>query len=48
MVELGYLGYGATRISMVWWNYNIHEMVELGYIGCGETKIFRMWWNYEI
>ena len=32
MLELGYLGYGGTRISMIWWNQYIQDMVELGYL----------------
>ena len=45
MVELGYLGYGGTRISMIWWNYDMWDMVELGYLVYGGTRISRIWWN---
>ena len=45
MVELGYLGNGGTRISRIWWNYDIYDMVELGYLGNGGPKISRIWWN---
>ena len=46
MVELGYPGYGGTvmtrlggtRISRIWWNYDIYDMVELGYLGYGGTR----------
>ena len=48
MVELGYLGYGRTRISSIWWNYVIYDMVELGYLGYGEIRISRIWWNFDI
>ena len=48
MVELGYIGYGGTRISRIWWNYDIYDMVELGYLGYGGTRISRKWWNYDI
>ena len=45
MSELGYLEYGGTRISMIWWNYDIKDVVELGYLEYGETRISRIWWN---
>ena len=35
MVELGYIGYGGTMISRIWWNYDIKDVVELGYRGYG-------------
>ena len=35
MVELEYLGHGGTRISRIWWNYDIKDVVELGYRGYG-------------
>ena len=45
MVELGYLGYGESRMSAIWWNYDIYDMVELVYLGYGGTRISRIWWN---
>ena len=48
MVELGYLGYCGTMMSMIWWNYESYDMVELGYLGYGETRISRIWWDYDI
>ena len=44
MVDLGYLGYGGTRISRILWNLDIKDMVELGYLGYGGTRISRIWW----
>ena len=52
-MELEYLGYGGTRISRIWFNYDIWdmvvldicEMVELGYLGYGGTRISRILWN---
>ena len=41
-MELGYLGYGGTKISGIWWNKSIWDMVELGYLGYGGTKISRI------
>ena len=45
MVELGYLGYGGTSISRIWWNKGIWDMVELEYLGYGGTVISRILWN---
>ena len=53
MVELGYLQYGGTgisriwetRMSMIWWNYDIYDMVELVYLGYGGTMISMIRWN---
>ena len=48
MVELGYLGYCGTMISMILWNYDIKDMVELGYLGYGGIRIYMVWWNWDI
>ena len=48
MVERGYLGYGGTGISRIWWNYGVYDMVELGYLGYDGTMISRIWWNYDV
>ena len=48
MVELGYLGYGGTGISRIWWNYDINCIVELGYLGYGGTRISSILWNKDI
>ena len=48
MVELGYLGYGGTGISKIWWSYDIQDMVESGYPGYDGTMISMIWWNYDI
>ena len=45
MVELGYIGYGGTEISWIWWNYDIWDMVELGYLEYGGTRISSIWLN---
>ena len=45
MVELVYLGYGGTRISMILWGYDIQDIVELVYLGFGGTRISRIWWD---
>ena len=42
MVELGYLGYGGTRIIRIWCNHDIYDMVELVYLGYGGTRISRI------
>ena len=47
MLELGYLGYGGvrtcmlggTRISRIWWNYDVYDMEELGYLVYGVTTL---------
>ena len=49
MVELRYLRYGGTRISIIIrWKYDIQDIVELGYLGYGGTRISRIWWNSGI
>ena len=48
MVEPEYLSNVGTRISRIWWNYDIYDMVELGYLGYGGTMISVTWWNYDI
>ena len=45
MAELRYLGCGGTRISRIWWNYDIYDMVELVYLGYGGTRISMIWWK---
>ena len=45
MVKLGSLGYGGTRISRIWWNYDMYDMEELEYLGYGETKMCMIWRN---
>ena len=44
-MELGYLVYGGTRISMILCNYDIKDMVELGYLGYGGIRIYMVWWK---
>ena len=44
-MELGYLGYGGTRVSMILWNKDIQNIVELGYLGYGEIRISRIRWT---
>ena len=29
MLELGYLGNGGTKISLIWWDYDIYDIEEL-------------------
>ena len=56
MVELGYLGFCGTsisricgtRISRIWWNYDISDIVELGYPGYVGTRIFMICWSHDI
>ena len=45
IVELGYLGYGGSRISSIWWNKDIEDMEEQEHLGYGETRIYIVWWN---
>ena len=42
MVEQGYPGYGGTRMSRIWWNYDIQDTEELGHPGYDGTRISRI------
>ena len=45
MVEIVYIGYGGTRISMIWWNKDFQDVEVLLYPGYGGTMISRIWLN---